>query len=187
MCYAVLSHSVVSDSLRPHGLQPSRLFCPWDSPGKKLEWVVMPSSRGSFLPRDWTQVSCIAGEFFTVWSTREAGRSLDVYVHLIFTTLKYFYYSSILLMKRLWYREAKYLIQVRSRAGICEQNPFPCSHSLCISQKHWFQNMSDKQGFCGEVKFRKYWALLPSHWFIFPTMLKAETLLNSCGHGIFPY
>ena len=26
--------SVVSDSLRPHGLGPTRLFCPWDSPGK---------------------------------------------------------------------------------------------------------------------------------------------------------
>ena len=30
----VLSHSVVSDSLRPFGLQPARLLCPWDSPGK---------------------------------------------------------------------------------------------------------------------------------------------------------
>ena len=26
--------SVVSDSFRPHGLQPSRLLCPWDSPCK---------------------------------------------------------------------------------------------------------------------------------------------------------
>ena len=26
--------SVVSDSLRPHGLKPARLLCPWDSPGK---------------------------------------------------------------------------------------------------------------------------------------------------------
>ena len=26
--------SVVSDSVRPHGLQPTRLFHPWDSPGK---------------------------------------------------------------------------------------------------------------------------------------------------------
>ena len=30
----VLSSSVLSDSLRPHGLQPTRLLCPWDSPGK---------------------------------------------------------------------------------------------------------------------------------------------------------
>ena len=28
------SHLVVSDSLRPHGLQPTRLLCPWDFPGK---------------------------------------------------------------------------------------------------------------------------------------------------------
>ena len=28
------SCSVVSDSLRPHGLEANRLLCPWDSPGK---------------------------------------------------------------------------------------------------------------------------------------------------------
>ena len=28
------SHSVVSDSSRPCGLQPTRLLCPWDFPGK---------------------------------------------------------------------------------------------------------------------------------------------------------
>ena len=27
------SRSVVSDSWRPHGLQPTRLLCPWDFPG----------------------------------------------------------------------------------------------------------------------------------------------------------
>ena len=32
----------------------------------------MPFSRGSSWPRDWTQVSCIACRFFTVWATREA-------------------------------------------------------------------------------------------------------------------
>ena len=29
-----VSRSVVPDSLRPHGLQSSRLLCPWDFPGK---------------------------------------------------------------------------------------------------------------------------------------------------------
>ena len=28
------SHSVVSNSLRPHGMQPTRFLHPWDSPGK---------------------------------------------------------------------------------------------------------------------------------------------------------
>ena len=30
----VLSNSVVSDSLRPHEVEPSRLLCPRDPPGK---------------------------------------------------------------------------------------------------------------------------------------------------------
>ena len=30
-----------------------------------LEWVAFPFSRGSFQPRDQTQVSCIARGFFT--------------------------------------------------------------------------------------------------------------------------
>ena len=37
-----------------------------------LEWVASPFSRGSSQPRAWTQVSCIAGGFFTSWATREA-------------------------------------------------------------------------------------------------------------------
>ena len=37
-----------------------------------LEWVAFPFSRGSSQPRDRTQVSHIAGGFFTSWTTREA-------------------------------------------------------------------------------------------------------------------
>ena len=37
-----------------------------------LEWVAMPSSSRSSQPRNWTPVSCIAGRFFTSWTTREA-------------------------------------------------------------------------------------------------------------------
>ena len=36
------------------------------------EWVAFPFSRGSSEPRDQTQVSHIAGRFFTIWATREA-------------------------------------------------------------------------------------------------------------------
>ena len=34
-----------------------------------LEWVAMPSSRGSSQPRDQTLVSCIAGRLFIIWAT----------------------------------------------------------------------------------------------------------------------
>ena len=37
-----------------------------------LEWVPFTFSRGSFQPRDRTQVSRIAGGFFTSWATRKA-------------------------------------------------------------------------------------------------------------------
>ena len=53
------SRSVMSDSLRPHGLQPTRLLRPWNSPGRILEWVAI-----SFSP--------IAGRCFNLWATREA-------------------------------------------------------------------------------------------------------------------
>ena len=37
-----------------------------------LEWVAFPFSGGSSQPRDQTQVSHIAGGFFTSWAAREA-------------------------------------------------------------------------------------------------------------------
>ena len=42
-----------------HGISQARI----------MEWVAIPFSRGSFWPRDQTQVSCIAGRCFTIWST----------------------------------------------------------------------------------------------------------------------
>ena len=39
---------------------------------RTLQWVDMPSSRGSSQPRDQTQVSRVAGGLFTIWATREA-------------------------------------------------------------------------------------------------------------------
>ena len=38
---------------------------------RKLEWVAISFSRGSSQPSDWTQVSCTAGRFFTIWATKE--------------------------------------------------------------------------------------------------------------------
>ena len=37
-----------------------------------LEWIAIPFFRGSSWPRDWTQVSCAAGGFFTIWATSGA-------------------------------------------------------------------------------------------------------------------
>ena len=57
---------VMSYSLQPHGLSS-----PWDSLGQNTG-VGSLISWGSSQPRDWTQVSHIAGGFFTIWATKEA-------------------------------------------------------------------------------------------------------------------
>ena len=44
----------------------------WVLQARIVELVASPFSRGSSQPRDWTQVSRVAGGFFTGWATREA-------------------------------------------------------------------------------------------------------------------
>ena len=48
-CVCLLSHSVVSGSLQPHGLQPTGLLCPWDSPGKNTGMGSQSPLQGIFL------------------------------------------------------------------------------------------------------------------------------------------
>ena len=52
-----------------HGILQARL----------LEWVAMPSSRGSSQPRDGIQVSHIAGRFSTIWATRETQCTASIH------------------------------------------------------------------------------------------------------------
>ena len=87
------SYSVVSNSLQPHGL-----YLPDSSVYGILQarirgWVAIPFSRGSSWPRDWTQISCIAGRFFTVWTTRETHVIiiLSHFIHFFFWGFWYFF------------------------------------------------------------------------------------------------
>ena len=43
----------------------------------RTEGVAISFSRGSSQPTNWTQVSCIAGRFFTTWTRREAPHKLN--------------------------------------------------------------------------------------------------------------
>ena len=72
MCFVVRSRLVISNS-DTHGLQPTRLLCPWSG-------LPCPPSGGLPDQRDWIQVSCIVGGFFTIWVTREAR----IYIHSLF-------------------------------------------------------------------------------------------------------
>ena len=53
-----------------------------------LEWIVIPFSRGSSQPRDQTQVSFIAGRFFTVWATMVGIYKLDL-INMFLNSLLY--------------------------------------------------------------------------------------------------
>ena len=65
----------MSDSVRPHRRQPTRLLGPWDSPGKNTEVGCHFLLQGSSLPRAQTHVSvslALVGVFSTTGSTWEA-------------------------------------------------------------------------------------------------------------------
>ena len=74
----------MSDSLQPHGLQPSKLLCPWDSSGKNNGVGCHSFSRRSSRPRDGTRVSRIADKIVTVWITRETQSQASSRDHLGF-------------------------------------------------------------------------------------------------------
>ena len=68
--------SVMSNTLWPRGLQvpvqPTRLLCPWNSPGTNTGVGCHFHLQGNLpWPRDLSQVVHIAGRFFTNWATRE--------------------------------------------------------------------------------------------------------------------
>ena len=78
-----------------------------------LEWVALPFSRGSFQPRDGTQVSHIAGGFFPSWATREVlnvPNEPGLYLSLAYVRgpLKHPKVSCLELQKdfiRIWFRK----------------------------------------------------------------------------------
>ena len=71
-----VSRSVVPDSLRPHGLQPIRLFCPWDLPGKDTGVGCHLLLQGIF-PTQGSNLHLLhCGQIIYRWATREALLSL---------------------------------------------------------------------------------------------------------------
>ena len=68
---------VISDSLQPHGLYPVRLFVHSIFQARILEWGAIFLLQGNLpYPKNRTQVSWIAGRFFTIWATIWAFYSL---------------------------------------------------------------------------------------------------------------
>ena len=66
--------SVMSNFLWPHGIQPARLLCPWDSPGKDTGVDCHFLLQGIFLTQGLSTgpLCLLAGRFFTTSTTWEA-------------------------------------------------------------------------------------------------------------------
>ena len=72
LCFLVTS--VMSDSVQPCSLPGFSVHGILQA--KVVEWVAVPSSRRFSLPRDQTQVSCVAGRFLT---TEPIGKPRPIY------------------------------------------------------------------------------------------------------------
>ena len=81
------SRSVVSDSLRSHGLQSTRLLCPWDFPGKStgvgyhflLQGIFLTQGRRDSFSRRWVPESLgIRTEFSQRVGLQHAAKTSDV-------------------------------------------------------------------------------------------------------------
>ena len=81
-----------------HGIFQARL----------LEWVAIAFSRGSFQPRDHTHVSCIAGRFFTVWTT------IFTIIYTFAWLISLWYYAARSLINSLFWLSLLFDCQVRS-------------------------------------------------------------------------
>ena len=80
------SFSNLGSFLRPFGLQPAKLLCPWDSPGKNTGMGCHFLLQGIFLNQGQTQVSCIANSrsvmsdcFATPWTIQSMDFSRPEY------------------------------------------------------------------------------------------------------------
>ena len=78
---------------------------------RTLEWVAMPSSRGSSRPGDRTQVSWIAGRFFTSWATRKAQGEIWYWLNKVLGWPKsLFWFFCTILWKTQTFQPTQYFI-----------------------------------------------------------------------------
>ena len=93
-----------------------------------LEWVASSFSRGSSQPRDQSQVSHVAGRFFTTWATREARTDYrHIYILLYFALL---HFTDIALFFKLEFEACGNIEWSKSIDAIF---PIAFTHFMCLS------------------------------------------------------
>ena len=105
---------------------------------RRLEWVSIPFSRGSFWSRDQTQISCLAGTFFTIWTTWEANIWMEGYYGATFQNFSNYKIKFICwiisqgysISKRQWesYKKKVYLASAHACLGNSGSKNLECTH-----------------------------------------------------------
>ena len=82
MCCAVLITAVMAYSLWPYGMQPARLLCPWDSPGKNAEVHCPALLQGIFLAQGSSpHLLCLLHWQVGSWPLAPSGRLPHCWYH----------------------------------------------------------------------------------------------------------
>ena len=108
-----------------------------------LEWVAFPFSRGSSHPRDWTQVSHIAGRFFTSWAIREAHKLQTITVIERETVISN--------LQKLWFWSSSQPTQLLPSSSFLSMSPVHCltvcypEHVLLHTKPGVYQPVSLRQ------------------------------------------
>ena len=100
-----VNSSVVSNSLRPHGLQPSRLLSPWNSPGKNTGVGSQSLLQGSSRPRDQIKLQADSFQSDPLRKPIEASMKAEFVLSSFSALLPFFFLflSSSLLLSILQY------------------------------------------------------------------------------------
>ena len=83
--------------LQPQELQPARLLCPWDFPGKNTRVGCQFLLQGSFWRRDRTRVSCVGRWILyhrPTWEAQLAIREMQIE-----TTMRYYWHRLAIMTK----------------------------------------------------------------------------------------
>ena len=123
-----------------------------------LEWVAIPFSRGSSQLRDRTQVSRIAGRFFTVWAIRPP-------------ICQYFFFQKIILLKYSWFTILYWFLLYSKVTQLCI---YPYSFSLWFITEYWIYFPVRYSGpCCLSILYITVWSANPK----LPVLLSHSSLL----------
>ena len=119
-----------------------------------LEWLAFPFCRGSSQPRDQTQVSHVAGGFFTSWATKEAIWIKLYNLLLLLTSSPFIELWTVAIAAEIWDSLILILLSASPWKGSLEQD-HP-KHQR-VEGRHGGREMQGDEGWGGE---QDQWATL---------------------------